>query len=513
MKAIQSTSIEHRLLRVLLIAVLLGIGVFTRASGGAAAPQTPAAPLTSGFTYQGQLKQNGSVLNASCDFQFGLYDALSLGAQLGITQTLTAQNVANGLFTVQLNGGGEFGSNAFDGNRRWLAAAVRCPTGAGTYTPLPPRQEITPAPYALYSLAAGTATYATTAGSATTAYSATTAGSATTAATATNFSGSRAGDVTGGQSTTAVAKLQGRAISNAAPAAGQALKYDGAQWAPSPDLNGDYQNYIIVAKSGGDYTTITAALAAITTTSAANRYLIKVMPGVYNEAVTMKPYVDIEGSGETNTTIAYTSFGSGATVTAAGPAEMRFLTVESSSLGSSGQAIYDQGTSNNFRLTHVTLNVSGTAIETDGIYITGASDATLTDVRINVKGVSSNIGVNLVQTTKSPTLINVSVSVSGATSSNVGIFVQNAAPTIRDSVFTVTGGASYGMIANTEGASQVLVYNSQLSGTSASVLNGSGSTARIGASQLSGGAVINSGTLTCAGVYDESFVFYASTCP
>ncbi len=67
-----------------------------------------------------------------------------------------------------------------------------------------------------------------------------------------------------------------------------------------------YRGVKVVAKSGGDYTTISAALAAITDAGDTNRYLVKVMPGIYSEQVTMKPYVDIEGAGELTTKITYT---------------------------------------------------------------------------------------------------------------------------------------------------------------------------------------------------------------
>ena len=45
------------------------------------------------------------------------------------------------------------------------------------------------------------------------------------------------------------------------------------------------QGLVVVAKSGGDYTTIGAALAAITA-SESNRYLIKVLPGLYSGMIT-----------------------------------------------------------------------------------------------------------------------------------------------------------------------------------------------------------------------------------
>ncbi len=116
-----------------------------------------AAPLGSGFTYQGQLQQSGIPSTGACDFQFSVWNALTDGTQLGSTQTVGAVSVTDGLFTVALNGGGEFGASAFAGEDRWLQIGVRCPTGGGSYSTLSPRQPLTAAPYALYAPAAGSA--------------------------------------------------------------------------------------------------------------------------------------------------------------------------------------------------------------------------------------------------------------------------------------------------------------------------------------------------------------------
>ena len=58
-----------------------------------------------------------------------------------------------GRFTVQLNGGGQFGAGAFSGSERYLLIAVRC-AGDGDYSVLTPRQDVAARPYALYSRAA-----------------------------------------------------------------------------------------------------------------------------------------------------------------------------------------------------------------------------------------------------------------------------------------------------------------------------------------------------------------------
>ena len=124
--------------------------VLTLLTGLAMAQEPAASPLGTAFTYQGQLKSNGLPYGGSCDFQFGLWDAASGGLQIGTTQTKTNVGVADGFFTVQL----DYGTGRFQGDARWLDISVRCPAGGGTYTPLTPRQPLTPSPYALFTTAA-----------------------------------------------------------------------------------------------------------------------------------------------------------------------------------------------------------------------------------------------------------------------------------------------------------------------------------------------------------------------
>ena len=518
-------------------------------------PRAPRANVGTAFTYQGQLKNGGAAVNGTCDFQFGLWDALTVGAQVGTTQTVSSVAVSNGLFTTPI----DFGTNAFNGDARWLNIATRCPAGGGSYTALNPRQELTATPYALTALKTA------------------------------------------------------------------------------------YKNVLVVAKSGGHYNTISAALASITDNSASNRYMIWIAPGTYTETVTMKSYVDIEGAGELATKITQTGNGSASTGTVVGAnnAELRFLTVENT-----GGTDYDNATaiynsSASPRLTHVTANASGGITNNRGIYNTtssptmtevtatglggwyaygvynyfssptmtnvtatssggtynygvrnDSSSTTMTNVTATGSGGYENYGVHNVSSSltmtgitaiasgggnnygvyntnlSSPTMTNVVATASAGTNNNYGVYNKDSSPTMTDVTATASGGSlsvgvyneyssptmtnvtakasggtnstgvhnqqsssptiqnstlsgsggtnNYGIFNNaTGGTSTVRVNNSQITGSTNTIRNDSEFTTRIGASKLDGGAVnVNGGTVTCIGAYDENYTSPGyTTCP
>lgn len=130
--------------QVMIAVCIMAMGLYLANATAQAEETSPLAELGTSFTYQGQLRQNGNLINSSCDFEFRLYDASSGGSQIGTTQTKTNVSVSNGVFTEVL----DFGAGAFDGKARWLGISVRCPTGSGSYTALNPRQPLTAAPYA-----------------------------------------------------------------------------------------------------------------------------------------------------------------------------------------------------------------------------------------------------------------------------------------------------------------------------------------------------------------------------
>ncbi len=130
------------------IVVLVGIIAMCFAAGATMVtaqgpqPRSPQATVGTAFTYQGQLKQNGSPVNGSVSLSFKLYSTPTGGSPLGtVNQSL---NLANGLFTTQLDFGAST-SSAFDGSERWLGISI------ASDPELTPRQPLTAVPYALYS--------------------------------------------------------------------------------------------------------------------------------------------------------------------------------------------------------------------------------------------------------------------------------------------------------------------------------------------------------------------------
>ncbi len=61
----------------------------------------------------------------------------------------------------------------------------------------------------------------------------------------------------------------------------EAVDADTVDGLHASELGTHYQNVVVVAKSGGDYTSVQAAIDSITDAAAGNPYLVWVAPGVY----------------------------------------------------------------------------------------------------------------------------------------------------------------------------------------------------------------------------------------
>jgi hypothetical protein len=201
-----------------------------------------------------------------------------------------------------------------------------------------------------------------------------------------------------------------------------------------PNFNGDgYENVIVVAKSGGDFVSVAAALNSISDASITNRYLVWVAPGIYTESalVDVPGYVHLQGSGPDITVVTSTRGGASPSNAAA--------TVE---LGENG------------RLSDLTVINSGSGPLSLAVYSAQTSRATVVD--------------NIVAEANG----------SGAGGGRYAIFLNDAAPTIKNSSFKAYGATGFGTAVNaglgsvniSGGFPQALILNSVfLGGTNSTV--------------------------------------------
>jgi hypothetical protein len=142
-----------------------------------------------------------------------------------------------------------------------------------------------------------------------------------------------------------------------------------------------YSGVVVVAKSGGDYTSVQAAIDSITTADADNPYLVWIAPGVYEEQVTMAPYVHLQGAGQEATVLSNDA--NAATLYLAAHASVRDLTVLNGRAGTDSIAIFASSSANvsGTLVADVTAGGQGIATWGQGIGLYGSSTSvTLLDV-------------------------------------------------------------------------------------------------------------------------------------
>jgi hypothetical protein len=129
-------------IKVMLLVVLSASTVFAQGTG---------------FHFQGRLNDGTNPANGRYDLQFGLFNAITGGTQIGATVARPNTVLINGVFSTTL----DFGASAFNNpNSVFIEISVK-PTGSpNAFTILGPRQQLTVVPFAVR---ANTATNADTA--------------------------------------------------------------------------------------------------------------------------------------------------------------------------------------------------------------------------------------------------------------------------------------------------------------------------------------------------------------
>jgi hypothetical protein len=162
-----------------------------------------------------------------------------------------------------------------------------------------------------------------------------------------------------------------------------------------------YNNVVIVAKSGGDFTEVQAAIDSISDAAAGNPYLVWVAPGEYSEEVTVKPHVHLQGAGQDLTVITSTISSSSwpptaATLVLASDASLRDLTVGNSGTGTRSVALMATSGTTGTVVADVIARAQGGGTYNYAVALTGSgTEVTLHDVTaLSENGSSENNGLS-----------------------------------------------------------------------------------------------------------------------
>ena len=316
-----------------------------------------------------------------------------------------------------------------------------------------------------------------------------------------------------------------------------------------------YGKMAVVALSSGDYADPVTAMADLGTwcgvPSETNPCLLKIMPGVYDigtNSLIMQSFVDLEGSGEFVTKITgsvvspdlATPLG---TLKCAPNMETRFITVENTGAGGIRIALLSNilVPAERCYLSHITVLASGGDTNIGVANIQGFVQTS--EVSITASGGTTSYGVYNKNTPR-PILSFVTIRAEGATAVNAAIYNESGNPTIRwarlfvtpvstaqnygiyndtgsvvmrDAFMSMTGSGCaagcYGVYTLSSVPNRTTVIDqSEISGSTNTIVNGANVIMNVGLSKLAGGPVSNSGTLKCVGSYNSTYDPLSPSC-
>jgi hypothetical protein len=357
-----------------------------------------------------------------------------------------------------------------------------------------------------------------------------------------------------------IAHIKDGAVTGAKIAGGTVNGGQLANGAVQPRHIAMYSNTAFVAPAGGDYTNPAVAMgdyaAWCGTPSESNRCLLRILPGVYDigdSYVRMESYIDIHGSGIGTTKVVgsgwYVVYGSSVS-----NAELRALTVKNSNrafnvvgtgvvLSSSfatladiaveavdapkvARGMYFSSGAPVLRRVSVTVSVGASADKFWGIYAKNGVSGRWTDLDVSVSSTGDEAGAyGLFNVSNGNEKLVISDSRFEVTSGYEAKGMSGRNVILEKSTFSASApGRSCGVYIS--GGLSSRIYNSRIAGESSlcvasgtvdvddSVLEGyvdaENGWAAIGGSKIVGSTSEN---VTCAGVYDEGYHFYAENCP
>ena len=314
-------------------------------------------------------------------------------------------------------------------------------------------------------------------------------------------------------------------------------------------------NEIQVAESGAPFLSIQSAVASILDADADNPYVVLVGPGVYNEQVTMKPHVDIEGAGTSLVVITSPGGGTDApTLWTAADAELREVTVRSTDQAGLDSVAIRCASKGRLREVRVEASKSaaGGVADARGIYGFPCEELVLWRVTVESSGsagLNSGLFINNQLINPDPTLqvhesefmafgsgansasainaqgsvivVDSSLTAKDAANVNSGFYLGNQHDSqVQLEGVTITagaGGAGSGigvwMETHTSNSSEIRIDRSSISGADESVDTRDGVSVFIGASRLEGAVDTSSGgSAKCVVSYDESYEPLAEDC-
>lgn len=237
---------------------------------------------------------------------------------------------------------------------------------------------------------------------------------------------------------------------------------------PAPVL----ADVVWVSSDGGDFTSVTDALAAIGSTlpasSATHPYRIEIGPGVYTETspVVLRDHVDLQGSGRGITIITCACVAAGHTVVAPSGvhAEIRDLSVEKSAGSYTTAGVTAQATSS-VVLDHVDIDVVGGDTWATAIQATSAT-VTADDVTGTVtSGLTLGYGMDISYTTFTGSAIHIDVTAtSPGTAALVGLRVASSTVAVDGLVIAMHGGSEQWGYTQTSSTSRLVDAEIRASG-------------------------------------------------